>query len=145
MWLTYARTHIPPAYPGMEEIIRRQKAEGGLVCVVSHSGRENITRDYQELFGMQPDAIYSWELPETQRKPSPYPLLDIMDRFGLAPREMLVVDDLRPGYEMAHSAGVPIAFAGWSRLDFPDIAGEMQRLCDFSFDSPEKLAQFLFD
>ena len=44
-WQAYIKTHIPEPYPGIREVIRRQKAEGGLVCVVSHSCNENITRD----------------------------------------------------------------------------------------------------
>lgn len=143
-WLSYARTHIPPAYPGMGEVIRRQKEAGGYVCVVSHSGTENILRDYRTHFGIQPDGVYSWDLPESRRKPSPYALLDIMERFHLPPSRMLVVDDMKPGWEMARKAGVNVGFARWGRKDFREICDEMERICDFSFDSPKKLETFLF-
>ncbi len=144
-WLAYVRTHIPPPYDGMKSVIHRQRELGGLVCVVSHSSTENITRDYQIHFGVQPDAIYSWDLPEELRKPSTYPLRDIMRRYGLSPNALLVVDDMKPGYDMAHQAGVKIGFAAWSRTGFPDISEQMRTLCDFSFATPAKLAQFLFD
>ena len=58
---------------------------------------------------------------------------------------MLVVDDMKPAWEMASNAGVPIAFAAWGRKDYPEIAAEMRDLCNFSFDSTEELEQFLFD
>lgn len=144
-WLAHVRTHMPPIYPGMDAIIHRQKAEGGLICVVSHSSIENITRDYQAHFGMLPDAIYGWDLPEDLRKPSTYPLEDILSRFQLNAKDLLVVDDMKPGYEMASKAGVPIAFAAWSRKDCPQILEQMRSCCDFSFDSPQELAEFLFN
>ena len=42
IWKTYVKDHVPTVYPGMARIIRRQKALGGLVCVVSHSFDFNI-------------------------------------------------------------------------------------------------------
>lgn len=143
-WLVYVRSHIPPAHPGIAEIIRRQKAEGGLICVVSHSSTENILRDYRTHFRLEPDAVYSWDLPEALRKPSPYALTDIMQRYSLRPEQLLVVDDMKPGYTMARQAGVPIAFAGWGRAEFPDIYAEMSALCTFVCPTPADLAALLF-
>lgn len=143
-WKQYIRTHIPAPFPGMGDVIRRQRALGGKICVVSHSCEENITRDYQTHFGLLPDDIFGWDLPEEKRKPSPYPLEQIIKKYGFAPGELLVVDDMKPAYEMAHKAGVPIAFAAWSREGCPALADEMQALCNFSFNSPAKLGQFLF-
>ena len=144
-WKTFIRTHIPAPYPGMERIIRRQKEAGGLVCVVSHSSAENITRDYQTHFGILPDDIFGWDLPEHQRKPSTYPLEAIMKKYDLQPDQLLVVDDLKPAWEMARGASVSIAFAGWSKQEVPQIVSEMTQLCDFAFSSTEELEKFLFD
>lgn len=144
-WQSYVREHIPAPYPGIAEVIRRYKAAGGTVCVVSQSCRENITRDYLEHIGLLPDAIYGWDLPEAQRKPSPFALLDIMQRFGFRPEQLLVVDDMKPATEMAASVHAPVAFAGWGREDCPELAVEMKKICDFSFCTPQELEQFLFD
>lgn len=144
-WKEYVRTHIPDAYPGMKEIILRQKRDGGLVCVVSHSCEENISRDYLAHFGVLPDRIYGYDLPEHLRKPSPYPLLDLMEHYGLKPEEVLVVDDLKLGWSMAKAAGVRIGFAAWEKIQFPRIAKEMQQLCDYSFLSTKELENFLFE
>ena len=116
-----------------------------MLCVVSHSSTENITRDYLTHFGILPDAIYGWDLPEHQRKPSPYPLQHIMQTYGFTPEQLLVVDDLKPAWHMAHSIGVQIAFAAWSKINIPEVLQEMTRLCDFTFRSPEKLEEFLFN
>lgn len=144
-WMEYVRTHIPAPFPGIGQIISRQKAAGGLICVVSHSSIENITRDYDTHFGIQPDAIYGWDLPEDQRKPAPFPLLDIMQRYHLSANELLVVDDMKLAWKMAQPLGVDIAFAAWGKTEFPDLSKEMRDLCDHSFDSTKDLETFLFD
>ena len=144
-WKEFIRTHIPAPFPGIASIIHRQKEAGGLICVVSHSSAENITRDYQAHFGITPDDIFGWDLPEHQRKPSTYPLEAIMKKYDLQPHQLLVVDDLKPAWEMAQGAGVPIAFAGWSKLEVPQITREMTKLCDYAFCSTEELEKFLFD
>lgn len=144
-WMDHVRTHIPAPFPGIRQIIHRHKEEGGIICVVSHSAIENITRDYDVHFGIRPDAIYGWDLPEHQRKPNAYPLLDIMERYRFSPQDLLVVDDMKLAWMMAHPLGVPIAFAAWGKLEFPDLSEEMRRLCDFSFDSTTALERFLFE
>ena len=143
-WKDYIRTHIPDPYCGICNVIRRQKEEGGLVCVVSHSSTENITRDYQTHFGILPDDIYDCDLPEDKRKPSVYPLKDLMEKHQLSPKDLLVIDDMKPAWEMASKAGVQIGFAAWGKVGFPTITKEMQALCDYSFQSPKELEKFLF-
>lgn len=145
MWMEYVMTHTPDPYPGIDAVIRRQKEEGGLICVVSHSHKDNITRDYQTHFGILPDAIYGWDLPPHQRKPNPYPLEDIMGCFGLKPEQILVVDDMKLAFQMADPLGVSVAYSGWNGLGIPEIDEEMRSICQFSFDTVEKLYNFLFD
>lgn len=144
-WKDYMKSHIPAPYPGIESIIRRHKSEGGILCVVSHSGEENIKRDYMAHFGMLPDDIYGWDYPEHQRKPAPYPLLSIMEKYNLTPQQLLVVDDLKPACDMAKAVDVTIGFAMWSKLEQPDICKQMQELCDYTFSSTTQLEKFLFD
>ena len=144
-WMDYVRTHISAPFPGIHRIIHRQKEAGGLICVVSHSAIENITRDYDVHFGLQPDAIYGWDLPEHQRKPAPYPLLDIMERYHLPPKDILVVDDMKLAWMMAKPLEVPIAFAAWGKTEFPDLSSEMRQLCDHTFDTTADLERYLFE
>ena len=145
MWMDYVMTHTPDPYPGIGEVIHRQKADGGMICVVSHSHIDNILRDYRTHFGIEPDAVYGWELPSEQRKPNPYPLLDIMKRHDLRPEEILVVDDMKLACQMAHPLNIKVAYSGWNGLGIAEIDAEMKGLCDYSFESTEKLYNFLFD
>ena len=144
-WMEYIVTHIPAPFPGIENVIRRQKENGGILCVVSHSSEVNITRDYRKHFGILPDDIYGWDYPEEQRKPNPYPLKQIMIKYGLQPEQLLVVDDMKPACQMCRPVHVPIGFAAWSRSDCPDLAEEMTQLCNFTFHTPQELEHFLFE
>jgi len=144
-WMEYILQNIPDSYPGIDRIIHRQKAEGGIICVVSHSHADNISRDYNAHFGIQPDAIYGWELMPHQRKPNPWPLDDIMARFDLKPEDILVVDDMKLACQMAKPLGIKVAYAGWSGMGVPSLTEEMEQLCDYSFDSTEELEKFLFE
>ena len=143
-WKEYIKTHIPDPFPGIGDVIRKQKALGGKVCVVSHSCNENITRDYSRNFGILPDEIFGWDLPEELRKPNDYALKVIMETYGFSPQELLVVDDMKLAYTMAKKQGVPIAFAAWGRKNCLAICEEMRRICDFSFDTPQEFGNFLF-
>ena len=143
-WKEYVRHHVPKAYPGIREILLEQKKRGGKVCVVSHSFTENILRDYRENDLPEPDMIFGWESPPEQRKPSVYPLVQIMKAFSMKPEELLVVDDLKPGYDMAKAAGVPFAAAGWAN-DIESIEQFMRKNCGLYFKKVKSLRDWLFD
>lgn len=142
-WREYVSKHTAEAYDGMKEIIGRQKAEGGLVCVVSHSYDFNIKRDYEANGLPMPDMIFGWECPPEQRKPNTYALRQIADKYGLAPQEMVMVDDSKAGYDMARAYGVSFAGAGWA-TDVPEIREFMKRNSDVYFTEVEALGRFLF-
>ena len=144
MWKVYAKTHIPPVCEGIREIILEQKRRGGLVCVASLSSREMIERDYELHIGIQPDLIFSSDDPREKRKPSPWPLEQIMERYQLSPSDLLVVDDLKTGLEMAKAVQVPVAAALWCRQDAPEIIDYMTERCDFSFHTTKELYDWLF-
>lgn len=144
-WKAYAREHIPAPFPGMREFLHAYRRAGGKICVSSMSAKDTILRDYQKHYGLEPDLIFSWDLPEEKRKPNPYALEQIMESYGFAPEELLMVYDMKFAVPMARSAGVQIAFAGWGRKEFPEICAEMESLCDYSFYSTESLEKFLFD
>lgn len=143
-WREYVKNHIPNAYPGMREIIADFKAGGGIVVVDSHSVTENIVRDYKANNLPSPDYIYGWDIPADMRKPAPGTLLDLMEKYNLSPEEILVVDDLKPGYDMARGAGVDIAAAAWAH-NVPEIAEFMKNNCDYFCKTVAELRKILFE
>ena len=54
-----------------------------------------------------------------------------------------MVDDLKPGYDMAKRCGVPFAAAGWA-YDVPEVAQFMRRNCDLYCRSVQELSDYLF-
>lgn len=143
-WQEYMKTHIPETFPGLKQLLEEYRSQGGIICAVSMSSRYNILRDYQTHFGLEPDLIFSCELPEDLRKPNTYPLEQIQKHCNIAPEDILVVDDMKFAVPMARKAGCPIAFAGWSRKEFPEIGKEMEDICDYHFYSIEEFRKFLF-
>lgn len=142
-WQNYVENHIPTAYDGIRQIMERHKAEGGLICVSSWSFDFNIRRDYAANGLPEPDAVFGWELPVEKRKPDPYSLQEIMRRFDMSPSEILMLDDLKPGYDMASAVGADFAAVGWSN-DIPEIEDFMRSNCAFYFKTIQELADFLF-
>lgn len=143
-WKEYVKEHTPTAFAGMDRIIRRFKENGGLICVVSHSFKENILRDYQENGLPAPDMVFGWELPEDKRKPSPYPIEEIIHQYRLEASSLLVVDDLKPGYDMAKSCGVDFAAAGWAH-SIPEIDNFMKTNSNHYFSYVGELESFLLE
>lgn len=143
-WNEYVQSHVPEAYPGIAEVLWEQRRRGGRICVVSHSYAENIRRDWAANGLPEPDAVFGWELPPQRRKPDPWALGQIMAAYGCAPEELLVLDDLKPGYDMAAAAGTGFAAAGWAN-DIPEIEAFMRANCALYFKTVSALRDYLFD
>ncbi len=141
-WRDYVKEHIPHAFSGIREIIEDFRLRGGIIAVDSHSLTENIKRDFKANDLPMPDVIYGWDIPAEMRKPSPDTLFDLMKKYDLKPEEILVVDDLKPGYDMARGAGVDFAAASWA-YDVPSIREFMRGNCDYFLTSVDDLKRLL--
>lgn len=158
IWRSFTRSRVPAFFPGFLPLLADFRARGGLVVVISHSEEAMIRRDYISAACVEgdrsaeargrarflPDAIFGWSDEPALRKPSPYPLRATMERFGLEPGDILVLDDLKPGADMAAAAGVDCAAAGWGH-DIPEIRAAMRASCRWYFATVEEFARFLFD
>ena len=143
-WRDYVKGHIPKAYEGISEIIARFRENGGIIAVDSHSYKCYIERDFQKNNLPAPDIIFGWDIPEEERKPSPATIFQIMEKFGLETKDIIVVDDLKPGYDMARAAGVDFAAAGWA-YNVPEIEKFMRENCDYYLKSVSELSKLLFE
>ena len=65
-----------------------------------------------------------------------------MEKLGFTAEQMLVLDDLKPGYDMAKAANVRFAAAGWSN-DIPEIEAFMRQNCDLYFKTVEAFGDYL--
>lgn len=143
-WLDYVRTHVPDTFPGMRDLLQRFHAAGGHICVVSHSVPENILRDYRAHDLPTPECIYGWDSDPERRKPAPWPVYQIEHELGLRPEQLVIIDDLKPGKDMADRAGVDFIAAGWTHT-VPHIIETMQRTCPHYCRTVAELAALLLD
>jgi beta-phosphoglucomutase-like phosphatase (HAD superfamily) len=148
VWREFTASRVPAFFPGILETYAEYRGRGGILVVVSHSEVEMIERDYRAAgveagAAAMPDLIFGWDEDPAKRKPHPYPLLAAMARFGLAKEEVLVLDDLKPGADMAASAGVDFAAVGWGHA-IPEIREAMRPLCRFYLEGVDGLRRLLF-
>ena len=145
IWRSYSSRTDPPFYSGIIDFLSEYRRRGGLICVVSHSEADIITRNYRKASGdkILPDLIFGWESPPERRKPNPWPVDEIRRRFALDASEVLVVDDLKPGVDMARAAGVSVAAAGWA-YDIERVREYMVQASDCYFSTVCELRDHIF-
>ena len=143
VWKKYTESTVPDFYELFAETVQEFKKLGGIVTVVSHSETSRIERDYSIHCGFVPDAIFGWDLPEHQRKPHPYPIKEILRRYELQEADALMVDDMKPGMDMARSCNVDFAAAGWSH-SIPEIKEQMKLESKYYFETVDEFNKFIF-
>lgn len=113
-WEKDTRGKIGIFYEEIKGFLMEFHNKDGIIAVVTHSDRKRIEIDYEYNLGFVPEDIYSWELGEEKRKPKPFPVLDIIEKYGLLNEEILVIDDLKPGFLMAKEGNVDFLWAAWA-------------------------------
>jgi len=129
IWHKHLENRVPEVFEGFPELLRRYRADGGRIFVVTHSQSPVALRDWRENGLGEPDAVFGAELPEEHRKPNTWPLEQIRRRWGYRKDEMLLVDDLMTGLSMARQDGIFSVGAGWSHLS-PRVAVRVRACCD---------------
>ncbi len=145
IWQKYIADKQADFFPGFIDLLKDYHNAGGILTVVSHSIKEKIIQDYASV-GAEDliQAAYGWDMDTYKRKPSPYPVLQILEQFRLTPEQALILDDLRPAISMARSAGVAIGAAGWGII-VPEISQYMKKHSDFFFKTIDDFREFLFE
>lgn len=142
LWIDDVADKRARFFPGFTAALKEYKAQGGIICIVSHSEKEFILRDYRGQ-GVEPDAVYGYEPEAEKNKPHAYPLLMIMKSFKLEPEDILVVDDLRFGAEMAKRVGAKFAYAAWACRNAQSVSKDMQDMSDFCLASVEEFRKLV--
>ncbi len=141
-WKAVSAVKKPPMFEGMPELLKKYRAAGGKIAVISHSSEEIIARDYREQCGFEPELIYGWERGEGRRKPSLWPMKEVMRETGFAPNQLLMVDDMKPASEMAHGCKVPFAFAGWGNPS-PKAHAYMKEHAEYPLETVSQLEKLI--
>lgn len=143
-WERFVNTVTPIAYDGLYDILSKFRRMGGIIAVSSHSMTRFIKRDYEVNGLPAPDEIFGWDLPKEKRKPSTYAVDELIKKYGFKKEEILMVDDLKPGFDMARSAGIDFAAAGWA-YNVPTIEEFMRAHSDYYLGDVKQLEKLLFD
>lgn len=112
-WKEAVMKNRPSFVAGMADFLARFRRAGGVICVATHSYRVMIETDFRKNCGFLPDYLNCWDDPVEHRKPFVFPVEEALRRFGVEKRDILVVDDMLPGCQMANAAGVDFAAAFW--------------------------------
>jgi len=147
IWREFTTVLTPPFFKGMLPLLRDFRNEGGVIAVVSHSEPDIIKSHYErqtELPGFLPDRIIGWTGEPEKQKPYPWPVEQIREQFNLPEKEILVVDDLKPGITMANRAGVDSAGVGWSH-NLAVIRDALSKESTYFLDSVEELRHLVFN
>jgi len=142
-WRQNVMDHRPTMIEGMADFLTDYHKAGGIICVSSHSYRDMIEKDYMTGCGFLPDYISSLDDPKELCKPSPYAVEEAIRRFGLEHKDVLVVDDLNTGHDMAKAAGVDNAAAFWC-ITTPQVEADLTASSTYAFHRVEELRQLIF-
>lgn len=95
-------------YPGVMEGLEQLRAQGfALACVTNKSERFTLPLlDHMKLSAYFSEVVAGDTLPK--KKPDPLPLLHACAKFGIAPREMLMIGDSLNDAQAARAAGCPV-------------------------------------
>ena len=117
--------------------------------MVSHSEVGFVQRDYREAIAaneerVSPDLVFGGNVKAEERKPHPFPVIAAISRFALAKRDVVVVDDLKSGLDMAAAAGVDFVAAGWGH-SIPEIEQAFRRRGRLYCETVTDFGRFLLD
>lgn len=114
--------------PGVEDLLRAARAEGLALAIATTTQPANV----QALLGhtLGADAI-GWfscigagdVVPH--KKPAPDIYLWVLQRLGLAPREVLALEDSAPGVGAARAAGIPVVAVRSAYTRDDDLSGAL--------------------
>ncbi|MBI9104135.1 MAG: HAD family hydrolase [Spirochaetales bacterium] len=143
IWREFTDSRTPEFFPGIVELLRDFKTAGGRITVVSHSEVHTIKNLYEEKApDIIPDLIFGWDDDPAKRKPNPWPAREILKKLESPPEKALMVDDLKPGIEMAAALNIPAVGAGWGHA-IPEIMDYMENNTESFLNSVDEFRRFI--
>ncbi|MCK5672782.1 MAG: hypothetical protein KAH95_05370, partial [Spirochaetales bacterium] len=78
-------------------------------------------------------------------KPDIWPVEETIKQFGIKKKDILVIDDLKPGITMALNSGIDSAGVGWSQShQIPEIKADLAEICTYYFKEVKELGNLIF-
>lgn len=106
--LRYMVTNTTPSelFAGVPEILQTLEAAGYWLAIATGKGREGLNQVLEQT-GLHNRFLVTRCASETQSKPHPQMLEEILDHLGLYPRDALMIGDTEYDMEMARNIGMP--------------------------------------
>ncbi|MFP4656537.1 MAG: HAD family hydrolase [Candidatus Woesearchaeota archaeon] len=142
MWKEHPLREVdPPFFGGYLDVMSRFKSEEGIYVVVSHSDEGPIRRHYANASPeVSLDMVFASNGVPEHEKPFPWPIDMVMQEYGVSAEDIVVIDDLDPGIDMARKRGVDTIGTGWSHAN-PDSFREK---CMYYAENVNDLEDMLF-
>ncbi|ELP95095.1 hypothetical protein EIN_254290 [Entamoeba invadens IP1] len=142
MWKEFVGRFTPNMFPGFLEFLKEFRRRGGIIAVCSHSTQDDIERNYAR-YNFQPEVIYGYsrEHPE-MCKPYTYPIENLKEKYHLEAKDIAMIDDLSPGFQMAKKCGVDCIGVIYGK-GHDTIKGEIAKTCKKTFDTVEGLKEYI--
>lgn len=144
LWREFAKGIVPQPYPFINDILLKYTQHGGLIFVSSLNYLEIIQRDYLAHFPQVVlTDVFCKDQYEELIKPNPQQLFEIMATYDLNSNDILMVDDLQYGLQMAQQAQVDFAYAQYSQIS-PHNHRYFKQQAQIILNRPEELEQHLY-
>ncbi|EAL51181.2 hypothetical protein EHI_050370 [Entamoeba histolytica HM-1:IMSS] len=108
-WRECYKKYKPIMFNGFWEFLEEFKRRGGIICICSH-GLKQVIEDFYQSYNegeIIPDSIYGYDSKHPEYcKPFTFPIEDILQKFHLQKKDIVVIDDLSYGLIMAKNSGV---------------------------------------
>ncbi|MCA1755250.1 MAG: HAD family hydrolase [Spirochaeta sp.] len=101
------------AFPGMVNVVRDCRAAGFRMGIASSRSNQSLGGMVEHLGIADCFEVVASREDATQDKPHPELLLSVVSRFGLEPRQVLMVGDTTFDIEMGHAAGCLTCAVSW--------------------------------
>lgn len=126
MFLEYNRLHIADKsrlYPGIAELLRELAARDIRMAVISNKN-EDLSALILQTLGIHDlfEGICGGDT-YPENKPSPLPLLKVMEKLGIAPHECAMIGDSINDMEAGRRAGIMTMACTWGYGDAVELAG----------------------
>lgn len=144
LWKEYTKKVIPSLYDGIKELLDEFKKRGGIIIIVSHSVERFIMEVFNKYNLPTPDRIYDWDNKEYQ-KPSPKSVFEAMREYNLKEKDILSIDDLKHGYDMAIQSKIDFAYAGWAETKTKVIDDFMSKNATYYLNTIKDWYDLLFE
>ncbi|MCI8466352.1 MAG: HAD family hydrolase [Lachnospiraceae bacterium] len=108
-------------YKGIDEILDRLTAKGVPLAVNSNKRTDYTEKLIDKLFHRIPFVGVFGERNGVPRKPDPAGALELCERMGLKPEEVLYVGDSGTDMKTGKNAGMDTIGVGWGFRGFPEL------------------------